>query len=225
MSGPFTGMVGAFKRRSGDVGFLDRLDDVRGRLIASLIALVITTIAGFYLVLNFDVLGFFTAPMAPYLAGNKLKFLSPMDPFFVSMKLAIALGLVLALPYILAQVWGVTAPLMRPEERRLLGLPLGEKFGRQLPFCVRTAAPGSGTGAGRIDDDAIELADEIVEGAGVPKRGTLAWYRLACGLPRTLPLSKLAGTPAEDRKKAASDYAVVLGALGDCTRTRTPPKG
>lgn len=66
---------------------------------------------------------------------------------------------------------------------------------------------------------------EIVDGAGVPKRNTLAWYRLACGLPETLPLTKLAGTPAEDRRKAASDYAVVLGALGDCTRTRTPPPG
>src|SRR3546814_7827257 len=57
---------------------------------------------------------------------------------------------------------------------------------------------------------------EIVEGAGIPKRNTLAWYRLACGLPRTLPLSKLAGTPAADRQKAASDYAAVLGALGEC---------
>jgi len=66
---------------------------------------------------------------------------------------------------------------------------------------------------------------EIVEGAGIPKRNTLAWYRLACGLPKTLPLSKLAGTPAADRQKAASDYAAVLGALGDCARTRTPPPG
>ncbi len=121
MSGPFTGMVGAFRRRSGDVGFLDRLDDVRGRLIASIIALIVTTIAGFYLVLNYDVLGIFTAPMVPYLGDGKLKFLSPMDPFFISMKLAIAVGIVLALPSLLAQFWGVLSPLMRPEERRLLG--------------------------------------------------------------------------------------------------------
>jgi sec-independent protein translocase protein TatC len=121
MTGPFTGMVGAFRRRSGDVGFLDRLDDVRGRLIASIVALILTTIVGFYLVLNYDVLGIFTAPMAPYLEDGKLKFLSPMDPFFISMKLAIALGLVLALPFLLSQFWGVMSPLMRPEERRLLG--------------------------------------------------------------------------------------------------------
>lgn len=67
---------------------------------------------------------------------------------------------------------------------------------------------------------------EIVDdSAGVPARDTLAWYRLACGLPRTLPLTKLGGTAPDDRRKAASDYAVVLGALGDCTRTRTPPPG
>lgn len=67
---------------------------------------------------------------------------------------------------------------------------------------------------------------EIVDGsAAVPARDTLAWYRLACGLPRELPLAKLAGTPPEDRRKAASDYGVVLGALGECTRTRTPPTG
>lgn len=67
---------------------------------------------------------------------------------------------------------------------------------------------------------------EIVDGsAAVPARNTLAWYRLACGLPRTLPVAKLGGTAPEDRKKAVSDYGVVLGALGECTRTRTPPPG
>jgi len=89
--------------------------------------------------------------------------------------------------------------------------------GEPVSLVITTRADGSRSWAAAFG--------EIVEGAGVPKRGTLAWYRLACGLPRTLPLSKLAGTPAEDRKTAASDYAVVLGALGDCTRTRTPPKG
>ena len=67
---------------------------------------------------------------------------------------------------------------------------------------------------------------EIVDGsAAVPARGTLGWYRLACGLPRPLADGKLAGTPPEDRRKATSDYGVVLGALGECTRTRKPPTG
>lgn len=144
MAGPFTGMVGAFRQRSGDVGFLDRLDDVRARIIASFIAVVIATAVGFYIVLNYNVLGLFTAPMAPYLAGQKLKYLSPTDPFFISMKLAISVGLVLALPFLLAQLWGVTSPLMRPRERRLLGPALIASvvlFGVGIVFCYMMVVP------------------------------------------------------------------------------------
>lgn len=70
---------------------------------------------------------------------------------------------------------------------------------------------------------AAAFGEIVDESAAVPARNTLAWYRLACGLPRTLPLAKLAGTAAPDRAKAADDYSYVLAALGDCPRTRTPP--
>ena len=95
---------------------------------------------------------------------------------------------------------------------------LDTRTGEPVSLTILTAPDGSRRWAAAFG--------EIVDGsAAVPARDTLAWYRLACGLPRQLPLSKLAGTAPEDRKKAASDYAVVLGALGECTRTRTPPPG
>lgn len=95
---------------------------------------------------------------------------------------------------------------------------LDTKTGDPVSITILTAPDGSRRWAAAFG--------EIVDGsAAVPARDTLAWYRLACGLPRTLPLAKLGGTAPEDRKKAASDYAVVLGALGECTRTRTPPAG
>lgn len=90
--------------------------------------------------------------------------------------------------------------------------------GEPMSLTILTSADGSRRWAAAFG--------EIVDGsAAVPARDTLAWYRLACGLPRQLPLAKLAGTPPEDRRKAASDYGIVLGALGDCTRTRKPPAG
>lgn len=65
---------------------------------------------------------------------------------------------------------------------------------------------------------------EIVDASAAnPAPGTLAWYRLSCGLPRDLPLDKLAGTPMEDRIKARDDYRFILSQIGDCRRTRTPP--
>lgn len=92
---------------------------------------------------------------------------------------------------------------------------LNTRTGEPVSLTILTAADGSRRWAAAFG--------EIVDGsAAVPQRGTLAWYRLACGLPRQLPLSKLAGTAPEDRRKAASDYGVVLGALGECTRTRKP---
>jgi len=93
---------------------------------------------------------------------------------------------------------------------------LDTSTGEPVSLTVLTAANGSRRWAAAFG--------EIVDGsAEVPARNTLAWYRLACGLPRQLPLNKLAGTAPEDRRKAASDYGVVLGALGDCARTRKPP--
>ncbi|WP_432768474.1 MAG: hypothetical protein HEQ22_14015 [Sphingopyxis sp.] len=93
---------------------------------------------------------------------------------------------------------------------------LATTTGEPVSLSILTAADGSRRWAAAFG--------EIVDGsAAVPRRNTLAWYRLACGLPRSLPLDKLAGTAPADRQKAAADYAMVRGALGECRRTRTPP--
>lgn len=90
--------------------------------------------------------------------------------------------------------------------------------GEPVSLTIITSADGSRRWAAAFG--------EIVDGsAAVPARDTLAWYRLACGLPHKLPLDRLGGTNTADQRKAAADYGVVLGALGECTRTRTPPPG
>src|SRR5690606_37181697 len=50
---------------------------------------------------------------------------------------------------------------------RLFGLALGEKLGAEFPLGIGATAPGAGSGAGRVDDDAVKLADEIIKGAGI----------------------------------------------------------
>jgi hypothetical protein len=53
-----------------------------------------------------------------------------------------------------------------------------------------------------------------------PALNSLAWYRLACFLPPTLPPSaNLSETPTE-RNQAVADYALVMRELGPCTRNR-----
>lgn len=64
-------------------------------------------------------------------------------------------------------------------------------------------------------------AGEIVdEAAAPPARDTLAWYRLACFLPRSLPDAAAADLAPTDAEVARGDYAFVMQALGPCPRTR-----
>jgi hypothetical protein len=48
----------------------------------------------------------------------------------------------------------------------------------------------------------------------------LLWYRLACGLPPTLPAASLAELDQAVASAARHDYALVLQGLGPCLRTR-----
>lgn len=65
---------------------------------------------------------------------------------------------------------------------------------------------------------------EIVDSAARPPLpATLAWYRLACGLPARLPDRANISATLADRRLAAEDYAKVLADLGPCSRKRTAP--
>ncbi len=53
-----------------------------------------------------------------------------------------------------------------------------------------------------------------------PARDTLAWYRLACFLPSSLPTrANLSDGPAS-RRQAEADYGLVMKSLGTCPRSR-----
>ncbi|HWK36574.1 hypothetical protein [Sphingomonas sp.] len=65
---------------------------------------------------------------------------------------------------------------------------------------------------------AVALSEILDEAAAPPARDTLLWYRLACGLPQSLPDRTLASLADADATIARQDYAFVLRALGPCTR-------
>lgn len=65
---------------------------------------------------------------------------------------------------------------------------------------------------------AVALSEIVDEAAAPPPRDTLLWYRLACGLPRSLPSAALQSMEPADQRAAAEDYRFILSALGPCTR-------
>jgi len=65
---------------------------------------------------------------------------------------------------------------------------------------------------------AVALTELVDDSAAPPKPDSLLWYRLACGLPRTLPAAATAAIAPADADQARADYALVLAGLGPCTR-------
>lgn len=66
----------------------------------------------------------------------------------------------------------------------------------------------------------VALGEIVDEAAGAPKPDSLLWYRLACGLPRTLPNSALSDAEPAAAQAAREDYRFVLDRLGACARNR-----
>jgi sec-independent protein translocase protein TatC len=100
--------------------FLDHLEELRWRLIWSLAAALVGSIVGFVIVHRFRVLDVLIDPLTPYLEGRKVIALSPTDAFFVTLKVGIILGLILAAPIIIYQIWAFLSPALRPEEKRAI---------------------------------------------------------------------------------------------------------
>lgn len=104
-----------------EMPFLDHLEELRIRLIRALIALAAGFGIGFYVVQRFQLVGVISRPIQPYLgAGGKLAVLTPTEPVMIVFKLAFVVGLVLAAPVVLWQVWAFMAPALYAKERRVI---------------------------------------------------------------------------------------------------------
>lgn len=68
---------------------------------------------------------------------------------------------------------------------------------------------------------AVAFGEILDESARIPQRNTLAWQRLACGLPASLPANSLQGLDPAQAETARGDYRFIVDSLGACGRTRS----
>ena len=106
----------------GEMPFLDHLEELRWRILRSLGAIVVGFGIGLWLVQQFQLVNLLKQPIAPYLtgAGGKLIVTSPTEPVMIVFKLGFIVGLVLASPIILWQLWAFLAPALYAREKRAL---------------------------------------------------------------------------------------------------------
>jgi sec-independent protein translocase protein TatC len=105
---------------SAEMPFFDHLEELRWRLIYSLLSLVVATGVGFWLALRLDLLGHLKRPLDPHIGGEQLIALSITDPFMITFKLALTLGVIFASPVIVYQIWAFMAPALTKKEKRAI---------------------------------------------------------------------------------------------------------
>jgi sec-independent protein translocase protein TatC len=103
-----------------EMPFLDHLEELRRRVIWSLVALVALSVLGFFLVTEANVLGILERPFHLVLPDEGLRYTSPTTPVVITFKLAFVVGFILALPVIAYQTWAFFSPALYEHERKFV---------------------------------------------------------------------------------------------------------
>jgi sec-independent protein translocase protein TatC len=96
------------------MSLVDHLGELRTRIFRSIIAVVAGSAIGFYFAT--DVRVFLQRPL-----GNiPLQVLGVGDAFFIQVKISLVIGIILAMPVLLYQLWAFIAPGLTPNERKVI---------------------------------------------------------------------------------------------------------
>jgi sec-independent protein translocase protein TatC len=124
----------------GEMALLEHLDELRQRLIRAIIAVLIGVIVGTFVTPT--VLKLLVAPL-----GDQVPLaISPTEAPAVFFKVAIVIGLVIAMPVIMYQVFQFTRPGLDPVERRyvLIGAPAASlSFAVGVVFAATVLLPAA----------------------------------------------------------------------------------
>jgi sec-independent protein translocase protein TatC len=122
------------------MSLVDHLSELRTRLFRCILAVVAGSLVGFYFAV--PIRNFLLEP----LPGGQAQVLGPGDAFAIQLRISLVVGIILAMPVLLYQIWAFVAPGLTPSERRtvrpwiplaLLFFALGVGIARLvLPYAV-----------------------------------------------------------------------------------------
>ena len=138
------------------MSFLEHLEELRQRLVRSVISLAVGFGVCFYF--HEEIYGYLARPLTDTLRSlhmaDKLVYTNPTDPFNLYVKLSLVAGLFLASPYILLQVWMFISPGLYRHEKRyvwpFVGMTRSSIVSRVIPaempitWCMPLSSQTSG---------------------------------------------------------------------------------
>jgi len=103
---------------AGKMSFLEHLDELRKRIVNSAIAIGVCIVIGFAFINR--IVDFILAPTRGALPpGVKMIYTEPGEAFSLYIQISLIMGVVLAAPFIMYQVWMFIAPGLYSNEKRL----------------------------------------------------------------------------------------------------------
>ena len=127
---------------TGEMSLVGHLAELRDRLIKVVVVVALASVVGF--IFSDQLISILKAPIP----GNKPLFFTGLgDAFVIKLKISVVVGIILAMPVILWQVWGFVAPGLTPGERRVVRpwLPLALAFfalGTVIAYLILPYAAG-----------------------------------------------------------------------------------
>ena len=127
---------------AGKMSFLEHLDELRKRIVNSALSIAVGILLGFWWINQ--IVDFILAPTRKALPpGVKLIYTQPGEAFSLYVQIALIMGVVLASPFIMYQVWMFIAPGLYSNEKKLAipfvlftttGFILGAAFNHYIAF-------------------------------------------------------------------------------------------
>ena len=100
------------------MSFLEHLEELRSRLTRAVIAILVVFLV--CLVFGERVFSLLSSPIVKLLPKDStLIFTALPDPFFIYLKVSLIMGIFIALPYVLYQLWLFISPGLYQKERRM----------------------------------------------------------------------------------------------------------
>ncbi|HEY4670502.1 MAG TPA: twin-arginine translocase subunit TatC [Gemmatimonadaceae bacterium] len=103
-----------------EMPFLDHLEELRKRLFWVAGAVVIGVIVAFVLLSKLDIIRVLERPILPLLHGQKLIYTHPGTSFHILLNASLVLGIILASPVVVGQLWGFLAPALYAHEKKIV---------------------------------------------------------------------------------------------------------
>ncbi len=204
----------AQRNTRGEMPFLDHLEELRWRILWSLLALVLCAGVSFALVYYFDVLELLVQPIRDAYDDQSLQliYLSPADPFFVTLRLAIYGGILLSFPILVYHTWSFLSPALESHEKRAivpalyLGLLL---FIGGVALAYFAALPVTLEFFGNFLDESLEGQLEINKSLGFIVKMLIA-FGAVFELPIVILALSLMGLVTPELLRSKRRHAIVL---------------